>query len=211
MADLSAQTKKSNFRWLSVLLSIFVLNVILFVLPGCNNTVSNNSGKTGDTTKSDHTTTVAANDNIDFNAPVETYEEVNDANVNVRGNTRYTIYSLGDDILFDKDQSTIKASAQSKLKMVASSLNKRFKGANIGIYGHTDSTGNASYNKDLGKKRAAAVRDWFMKNENFPEDKIAVLSFGEANPVASNETSKGRQENRSVSIVVTPAKASGNQ
>ncbi|RYE27954.1 MAG: OmpA family protein [Sphingobacteriaceae bacterium] len=212
MAHLKFQSKTINRRWLNIISSVIVLNVVFFVLPGCNNSVSNSSAETGDTTMSDHTkTVVATNNNIDFNAPTETYEEVNDTNIQVRGNTNYTIYSLGDDVLFDVDQSTIKSSAQNKLKMISSSLNKRFKGANIGIYGHTDSTGDAKYNKALGKERAAAVRNWFMKNENFPEDKIAVVSFGESNPVASNETSKGRQENRSVSIVVTPVKASGNQ
>lgn len=128
-----------------------------------------------------------------------------DTSISVRGNTNYTIYGLGEDILFDKDKNTIKSSAETQLKQIAASLDKRFKGADLSIYGHTDSTGTAAHNKELGGERAEAVRSWFIKNGTVA-DKITVHSFGESNPVASNETAEGRQQNRSVAIVATPVK-----
>lgn len=175
------------------------------MVAGCTNSGSDKSLADRDTTKADGTAVTSTND-VDFNSPAASYEEISDSTIKVQGNGKYAIYSLGDDILFNVDQSQLKSSAENSLKMIGESLKKRFKGASIGIYGHADSTGSKSYNKDLGKERAAAVRNWFMKNENIPADKIAIVSFGEANPVATNSTAKGRQENRSVSIVVTPVK-----
>ena len=219
MADLDVQPKKNNSWWLWLLLLLIALGLLFFFLRGCNNNNANQasnadstaSNSTDGTTNAVATTSPADGDQIDFNSPKAAYEEITDTSISVRGNTNYTIYGLGDDILFDKDKSTIKGSAQTQLKLIAGSLNKRFKGANLSVYGHTDSTGTAEHNKQLGADRAAAVRSWFIQNSKMPEDQIAVHSFGETNPVSSNGTAEGRQENRSVAIVVTPAKTAENQ
>ncbi|RYF88954.1 MAG: OmpA family protein, partial [Chitinophagaceae bacterium] len=80
-----------------------------------------------------------------------------------------------------------------------------FKGAVIGVYGSTDATGDAAHNKQLGADRANAVKEWLTKNGIEP-DKISVRSLGETEPVATNDTKTGRQQNRNVSIVAFPAK-----
>lgn len=218
MADLDVRPKKNNSWWLWLLLLLIALALLFFFLRGCNNTKVNQNA-TADSTVNNNTGSTASNavaatipaDQIDFNSPKASYGEITDTSISVRGNNKYTIYGLGEDILFDKDKSTLKSSAETELKMIAGSLTKRFKGANLSVYGHTDSTGSAAHNKKLGAERAEAVRLWLVKNENLPDSSIAVHSFGATNPVASNATAKGRQENRSVAIVATPAKASGNQ
>lgn len=209
MADLNVQPKKSNSWWLWLLLLLIALALLFFFLRGCNSkttgqngtdsTASNGAGKTTAVAS-----TAAATDQVDFNSPKTAYEEMSDTSISVRGNNSYTIYGLGDDVLFDKDKSTLKTSAEVQLKMIAASLNKRFKGAALSVYGHTDSTGTASHNKELGAERAEAVRSWFVKNGTIA-NKITVHSLGATNPVASNATAKGRQENRSVAIVAMAA------
>lgn len=207
MAELDVQPKKNNPWWLWLLLLLVALALLFFFLRGCNNKNANQTGVDSTAANSaDKTQAVAATttNSIDFNSPKASYEEITDTSISVRGNNNYTIYGLGEDILFDKGKSTLKSSAEAELKMISASLNKRFKGANLSVYGHTDSTGTAAQNKQLGAARAETVRMWLVKNENMPDSSISVHSFGESNPVASNATAKGRQENRSVAIVATP-------
>ena len=215
MADLDVQPKKNNSWWLWILLLLIALALLFFFLRGCNNKNVNQAATDSTAANVDTKTKVLAAttpaDQPDFNSPKASYDEIKDTSIDVRGNNNYTIYGLGEDILFDKDQSTLKSSAEGRLKMIAASLNKRFKGATLSVYGHTDSTGTATHNKQLGAQRAEAVRIWLVKNENLPDRSIVVYSLGEISPVASNATEKGRQENRSVSIVARPAKTSGNQ
>jgi outer membrane protein OmpA-like peptidoglycan-associated protein len=219
MADLDVQPKKNNSWWLWLLLLLIALGLLFFFLRGCNNKNANQASNSDSTASNSTdgtannavaTTTPADGNQIDFNSPKEAYEEVTDTSISVRGNKDYTIYGLGEDVLFDKDKNTIKSSAETQLKLIAASLNKRFKGADLSVYGHTDSTGTTAHNKELGGERAEAVRSWFVKN-GIIADKIAVHSFGETNPVASNGTAEGRQQNRSVAIVAMPTKPSGNQ
>lgn len=180
------------------------------IVGGCTNAASDKSLADRDTMKADGTKVVDG-DAIDFNSPVESYEEIRDTSIRVQENNKYAIYTLSNDILFDVDQSKIKKPAEDKLKMIGESLNKRFKGANIGIYGHADSTGAKTYNKELGRERATAVRDYLMKNADIAADKIAVVSFGETNAAATNATPAGRRQNRSVEIVVTKGLVAAQQ
>ncbi|MFI5453403.1 OmpA family protein [Pedobacter sp. UC225_61] len=58
--------------------------------------------------------------------------------------------------------------------------------------------------QELGKQRAEAVKQWLTSPGNVPATTISVQSVGETQPVATNETSQGRKQNRNVSIVVFP-------
>lgn len=141
---------------------------------------------------------------VNFDAPKASYDEVTEKDINVSGNDKYTIYSLGENILFGTDQSTVQPNAEAKLKQISASLNKRFKGATIGVYGNTDSTGTAAANKQLGTQRAEAVKNWLVQNGGFTSDKVSIHSFGEQKPLASNGSEAGKQQNRSVVIVAFP-------
>ncbi len=215
MAELHVQPKKASNWWIWLLLALLAIVVIFFLSKGCNKTVddtvnnklsdtsasasgTSESGSVGITTP---TTTTRPNGDIDFNSPNANYDEITDKDISVRGNNGYAIYSLGDNVLFDVDKSTISSDAQSKLKQIASSLGKRYADGEIRIYGHTDATGDASHNKQLSAQRAEAVKNWIIKNANMKEDRITIIAEGESDPVASNATEQEKQKNRSVQIV----------
>ncbi|RYE22171.1 MAG: hypothetical protein EOP45_08595 [Sphingobacteriaceae bacterium] len=150
MANLEVQPKKNNSWWMWVLLLLIALALLFFFLRGCSNKSVNQAGNADSTASNSADGTAATTtvgNQVDFNAPKEAYDEMTDTSISVRGNKDYTIYGLGEDILFDKDKNTLKNSAETQLKLVAASLNKRFKGADLSIYGHTDSTGTAAHNK----------------------------------------------------------------
>jgi len=72
----------------------------------------------------------------------------------------------------------------------------------IEIQGHTDDTGGARLNDDLGQRRADAVRRYLSRQDNVPLNRMSTISYGDTLPVSSNKTKKGRQENRRVVLVV---------
>lgn len=203
MAELNVQPKKGIPSWVWLLLGIVLLAILFFLVRSCNETkdvVATDSDTTA-TTNNDVTLNPATWDNIDFNSPEAAYDEISDKNINVRGGNGYAIYSLGENILFDSDKSTIRPQAEENLKQIAGSLTKRYNGGQIRVYGYTDAEGSAGYNKQLAEQRAEAVKSWLMKNNNLTEDRITVHPVGEARPTASNATQSGRQQNRRVEIV----------
>lgn len=211
MAHLEVEPKKST-PWLWIILGLVALAILFFLVKGCGDGKSTTTGADSSTTNTSDTsnkTVVAATQpswsDVDFNSPETPDPEITDKDVNVRGNEQYTIYSLGQDILFAPDQNTLQLTAEGKLKQVATALSKRFTGATIGVYGSADATGDASHNKQLGADRANAVKNWLVKN-GVDADKVSVQSLGESQPVATNSTPAGRAQNRNVSIVAFPAK-----
>ena len=71
----------------------------------------------------------------------------------------------------------------------------------IVIEGHTDSVGDAAYNKILSQKRAYAVKK-YMVAKGIGANRIKARGFGENKPIASNKTNKGRKKNRRVEAAV---------
>ena len=69
------------------------------------------------------------------------------------------------------------------------------------IVGHTDSTGDAEYNKGLSLRRAQSVRDYLVET-GAPGEKLKVLGSGADDPIATNDTDAGRSENRRVEALV---------
>lgn len=198
MAELEVQPKKkSPIIWILVIIAILAL--LFLLVRGCGND-STNVADGADSSKV-IAATVADWDSVDFNAPAASYEEVTDKGIEVRGNERYSIYGLGENILFATDQSNIQISAEQQLNQIATSLKKRFDGASIAVYGNTDATGSAGHNKELGTARAESVKTWLVKKAGIAADKISVRSHGESAAEASNATAEGRQLNRNVQIV----------
>ncbi|WP_417883108.1 OmpA family protein [Vibrio rumoiensis] len=70
---------------------------------------------------------------------------------------------------------------------------------NIYIIGHTDSTGSEQYNQRLSEKRAYSVAAYLVE-QGIPEQLLNVTGAGELNPIASNKTASGREQNRRVEI-----------
>ncbi|WP_374950356.1 OmpA family protein [Mucilaginibacter sp.] len=212
MAQLDVQPKRKGPVWIWLIFLILALGVAFLLWKGCNRTaplkvdqadsVANDTVVTGGAPAA--ATTQPDWNAIDFTIPKSSYEEITDTAIVVRGNQKYTIYSLGENVLFAPDASTIQSSAEDKLKIISASLAKRFKNSQIGIYGHTDSTGTAGHNKALGADRANAVKNWMVTNGGFDAAKLSIHSVGETKPLAPNATNKGRAQNRSVEIVAFP-------
>lgn len=75
---------------------------------------------------------------------------------------------------------------------------QRFDEVDVSIDGHTDSVGAETYNQQLSQRRAQAVVDVLVKTHGIDASRLKAVGYGEANPVASNETAEGRAENRRV-------------
>jgi len=100
---------------------------------------------------------------------------------------------------FDTDKAVIKPEYDQKLKEYAKYLVKMQKEYKIAVKGYTDSVGSAAYNKKLSKMRAVAVRTRLIQLGVDP-DRITAEGYGEADPIASNDTPEGRYQNRRVVI-----------
>jgi peptidoglycan-binding protein ArfA len=102
---------------------------------------------------------------------------------------------------FDTDSYTLSASDQQELTQVADRL-KACPSANVAVSGYTDATGNDAINVPLSNNRAKAVVDFLVSN-GVPSDHITSRGLSAADPVASNDTSDGRTQNRRVVIVIS--------
>lgn len=92
-------------------------------------------------------------------------------------------------------------SEKRKLSNIAIYILNDPKVTHLYIDGHTDSKGIRDENLELSKRRAESVAQ-FLKNEGVPEDKLTVRWHGERYPVVSNQTNKGRAQNRRVTVRV---------
>lgn len=105
-------------------------------------------------------------------------------------------------ITFDVNQTTIKPSFNSVLNSVALVLAK-FDKTTIQISGHTDSTGAQNYNQLLSERRAGSVRD-FLLNHDVAAKRTRAVGYGPNQPIASNDTASGREQNRRVELKLLP-------
>ena len=76
-------------------------------------------------------------------------------------------------------------------------------GASLVVEGHTDSRGSAEYNEALSQRRADAVRQELISAYGAPANRISAIGYGEAQPIADNDTAAGRDQNRRVVGVLT--------
>jgi outer membrane protein OmpA-like peptidoglycan-associated protein len=105
------------------------------------------------------------------------------------------------DVLFDFNKYTLKPEAREKLAKVSGIL-LAYPGLKIRVEGHTDSIGSDEYNLKLSQERADSVRN-YMIAQSVPGDAVTAVGLGKADPVASNDTASGRQQNRRVEMVVS--------
>ena len=128
-------------------------------------------------------------------------ERATDAGVLAQGKFLYTVVFNGDEITFDSDKSTLSDGAQSRLTKLAGDLKTDNQNVYLEIQGHTDSTGPAQYNQQLGLQRAESV--WRQLHaQGVALGRMATISYGEDAPAEPNSTADGRALNRRVEIVV---------
>jgi OmpA-OmpF porin, OOP family len=122
---------------------------------------------------------------------------------------RGLVLILGD-VEFAPEHEKLTAEAMRKLYPLVTMLKEQPK-RDIRIEGHTDSSGEKSYNLDLSQRRADAVRDFLIEN-GIRAERITARGEGEEKAVASNDTAEGRRENRRVEVIVPRAgKSVANQ
>jgi outer membrane protein OmpA-like peptidoglycan-associated protein len=105
------------------------------------------------------------------------------------------------DVLFDTGKYSLRPLAREKLAKVAGIVSGH-PGLRLDVEGYTDSVGGAEYNQRLSEQRGAAVRD-YLTQEGMPANSVTSRGFGENQPVASNDTAEGRQQNRRVELVIS--------
>jgi OmpA-OmpF porin, OOP family len=122
---------------------------------------------------------------------------------------RGLVLTLGD-VLFDSGQASLKPGANSTIDRLAAFLTQA-PDRSVIIEGHTDSMGSDSFNLSLSENRANAVKAALM-SKAIGSDRIVAVGKGEGVPVASNDDTAGRQQNRRVEIIISnpPAIAQRN-
>ena len=120
--------------------------------------------------------------------------------LDTRETARGLIVNLSD-VLFDTASSTLKPGAREKLARVSGILVSH-DGLRLAVEGHTDSVGTDAYNQGLSERRAESVRAYLV-DQKFAADSVGATGFGEGQPVSTNDTASGRQQNRRVELVVS--------
>ena len=111
-------------------------------------------------------------------------------------------------ILFNTGSSSLSPSAQASLSKFANNVINQNRTMDIAIYGYTDNTGwrnstpeqSAQKNVNLSQTRAQSVSTYLLNCGASPAQIKAVQGLGESNPVASNATPEGREQNRRVEV-----------
>ena len=110
--------------------------------------------------------------------------------------------TLSNDVSFGFGATDLSDEAKGIVDELAEKVKADNRGLWIEIEGHTDNSGDETYNEKLGLKRADSVRDYLYQSHGIPLHRISVYSFGESQPIADNSTKDGRARNRRVVIKV---------
>ncbi|MGO1749426.1 MAG: OmpA family protein [Marinobacter sp.] len=113
---------------------------------------------------------------------------------------RGMVLTLGD-VLFDLNKADLKSSGEQTIGRLAQFM-REYEDRRVRVEGYTDSTGNDGYNQELSERRAQSVRDALV-SQGIERRRVETNGYGEQYPVASNDTSAGRQQNRRVEIVIS--------
>lgn len=105
------------------------------------------------------------------------------------------------DVLFDTGKFTLRPAAREKLAKVAGIVSGH-PGLKLDVEGHTDSVGSDEYNQQLSEHRGEAVRDYLTQQGMAPSS-VTTKGFGKTQPIVSNDTASGRQQNRRVELVIS--------
>lgn len=105
------------------------------------------------------------------------------------------------DVKFDFDKATVKPESQGDIKALADFMNQYPQTTTV-VEGHTDSRGSDAYNQNLSERRANAVREVLVNQYGVDGSRVNAAGYGEARPVADNNTDAGRAVNRRVEAEV---------
>jgi outer membrane protein OmpA-like peptidoglycan-associated protein len=112
-------------------------------------------------------------------------------------------------LLYDFDSDRVRAEAAENLRNLASSLDK-YPNTELLIVGHTDSDGPDSYNWNLSERRASSAAN-YLATQGVARSRLRTAGRGESEPVTSNDTDAGRQQNRRVEVAIFATEAYRNE
>ena len=131
----------------------------------------------------------------------EALARANAAHKLAEGKFLYEVVLSDDSMKFPTDEDALSPEAEARLAELTQRLKAENRNVYLEIQGHTDATGDEDYNEQLGEARAEAVRR-FLSRDGIALNRMATISYGEEEPVASNDTPEGRAQNRRVAIIV---------
>lgn len=122
------------------------------------------------------------------------------ADLQAKKTERGMVITIGD-VLFGTDQARLTPAGMSTVRKLADVLNQN-PTRTVLVEGFTDSTGSAAHNQELSERRAASVAA-ALTGMGIARDRVATRGYGQAYPVAANDTAANRQINRRVEIVLS--------
>ena len=129
-------------------------------------------------------------------------QKLEGAGVSVTRDGDNIILNMPGNLTFDTDSTTVKSSFRPVLDAVSEVL-KEYKSTMIQVAGHTDSTGGDKYNLMLSQQRAQSVAN-ILGGFGVEQVRMDTVGFGETQPIASNNTASGREQNRRVELTLLP-------
>jgi outer membrane protein OmpA-like peptidoglycan-associated protein len=117
-----------------------------------------------------------------------------------RDTARGLVVNLSD-VLFDTGKYTLRPAAREKLAKI-SGIVLAYPDLRLAIEGNTDSVGGDAMNQELSERRARSVMD-YLAQQSIPQASMTSQGFGKTQPIASNDTAEGRQQNRRVELIVS--------
>ena len=112
-------------------------------------------------------------------------------------------------LLFAFNSDVVEATAAENLRELAASLN-RYPDSQLLIVGHTDNVGDDAYNQSLSERRANSAAA-YLGSQGVARTRIATSGKGEAEPVSTNDSEAGRQQNRRVEVAIYASEAYRNR
>ncbi len=112
------------------------------------------------------------------------------------------VLQIDERILFEHRKATLTPASEPPLRQVAELLEKHPEILEVTIEGHTDPSGEASFNERLSRQRAEAVRGWLVRH-GVQAERLRIEGFGSQRPATLEESEEGRRKNRRVLFVVT--------
>lgn len=129
-------------------------------------------------------------------------DKANEAEQAAKGKLVYTLTVSNDKVQFPFAKSELSDEAKALIDDEIGPFVQENAGVWFEVEGHTDASGDAAYNMLLGEERAMAVRDYLAKAHGIALSRLEVISYGEEEPAAENDTREGRSQNRRVVIRV---------
>lgn len=112
------------------------------------------------------------------------------------------ILNMPGNVTFSSSSADIKPEFYAVLNSVSLVL-KEYDKTVVEVVGHTDSRGTETYNQSLSEQRANSVGQ-YLRSQGIEHMRLITLGYGESRPVADNETTAGRQQNRRVELTLAP-------